>query len=168
MAWTAKPTASLTYILVDETGSRATLTFDVPYATLAAVAIAAADALVVLIQGVTKCAVLSYSLTYSKVDSEPATPDSLSRVERKGVFIFLTAAGKKVRYSVPGIIDAAVTFTGRIDDDQAAVALFTTAITEVGAVFADSNGVDIVSLDQAYESYRRSTRKMLPGERRPD
>lgn len=168
MAWQNKPTAALTFVLVDETGSRANLSFDVPYATLAAVALAAADALVVLIQGVTKCAVLSYSLTYSKVDNAPATPDVNSRVERKGVFIFLTAAGKKVRYSVPGITDAAVTYTGRIDDDQAAVVLFTTAITEVGAVFSDSNGVDLVTLDQAYESYRRSTRKMLPGDRRPD
>ena len=42
MAFLHRPTATLTYTLVDETGSRATVAFDVPYATLAAAAIAAA------------------------------------------------------------------------------------------------------------------------------
>lgn len=168
MAMQARPTAALTYVLVDESGSRANLSFDVPYATLAAVAIAAADAFTPLVRAITGCTVLSHSLTYSTVDNTPIAADPGSRVERKGTFIFLTAAGKKVRYQVPGIIDGIVTSTGRIDDDNLAVAAFVTALVGAGVVFSDSNGVDLTALDQAYESYRRSTRRMLPAERRPD
>jgi hypothetical protein len=168
MAFLHRPTATLTYTLVDETGSRATVAFDVPYATLAAAAIAAADALALLIRALTGCAVLSYSLTYSIVDNVPLAPDAGSRVERKGVFIFLTQDGKKVKYSIPGIISGVVLPSGRIDDDDVSVAAFTTAVVAAGAIFSDSNGVDITALDQAYEAYRRSTRRMLPSDRRPD
>lgn len=168
MAMQARPTAAATFVLVDETGSRANVSFDVPYGTLAAAAVAAMDALTPLIRALTGCTVLSHSLTYSTVDNAPIAADAGSRVERKGTFIFLTAAGKKVRYQIPGIVPTVVLPTGRIDDDAAAVAAFTTAIVAAGAIFSDSNGVDITALDQAYEAYRRSTRRMLPAERRPD
>lgn len=168
MAIQDRPTASLTYVLVDETGSRATLSFDVPWATLAAAAITGAGVMAPLIRAITGCTVLSHSIAYTSVDNAPIAADPGSRVERKGVFQFYTAVGKKARYQVPGIIDAIVLPTGRIDDDHLAVAAFTGAITGVGAIFSDSNGVDLTALDKAYERYRTSTRQMLPIDRRPD
>jgi len=65
MPWIERPTAALTFALVDETGSRANLSLDVPQTTAADVALIAAAALRPLIQAITDCAVLSYSLTYS-------------------------------------------------------------------------------------------------------
>lgn len=168
MAFVERPTASLTYILQDETGSKAPFSLDVPQGTLADAAITAAGLLRPLIEAVTDCAVLSYSLTYSSFDDAPPPATPGSRVERKGVFTFRTAAGKTVTYQLPGIIDSAVLQSGRIDDDNLAIAAFTTAIIEVGAIFCDSNGVDLSSLKEAYERYRRTTRKMLPSERAPD
>lgn len=168
MAFVEPPAAALTFVLEDETGSRANLSFDVPWDTLASVALAAGAVMAPLIRGISKCIVKSYSLTYTQKDTAPGVADADSRVERKGIFIFTTAVGKKVRYAVPGITNAAVTATGRIDDDNIAVLAFHSAITAVDAVFSDSNGVDLIALDQCYEAFRKSTGKMLPSERRPD
>ena len=168
MAWAEKPSATLTYVLLDETGSKGTLSLDVPQTTLMDAAMTAAAALRPLIEAITDCAVLSYSLTYSSFDDAPVAAAAGSRVERKGVFQFRTAAGKKVSYQVPGIIDAAVLQSGRIDDDNLAIAAFTAAMTAVDAVFCDSNGVDLTSLAAAYEMYRGTTRGQAPRDRAPD
>lgn len=168
MAWGEKPTASLTYVLQDETGSKSNLSLDVPQDTLMDVAMTAAGVFRPLVEAITDCAVLSYSLTYSSFDDAPAAATAGSRVERKGVFQFRTAAGKKVTYQVPGIIDAAVLSSGRIDDDNTAIAAFTAALTAIDAVFCDSNGVDLKSLSAAYEMYRGTTRGQAPRDRAPD
>jgi hypothetical protein len=155
MAWIEKPTASLTYVMLDETGSRSTVSFDVPETTLADAAL-------------TDCAVISYSLTYSSADDAPAAPAAGSRVERKGVFSFRTSAGKTATYQIPGIADSVVDASGRIDDDNVAVAAFVTAVTAADAVFTDSNGANIASLKAAYERYRSTSRNQLPANRFPD
>lgn len=168
MAWAERPTASLTFVMLDETGSKANFSLDVPETTLADAALTAAAALRPLIEAITDCAVLSYSLTYSAFDDAPPAAAASSRVERKGIFQFRTAAGKLVNYQVPGIIDAAVLQSGRIDDDNAAIAAFTAALTAVDALFCDSNGSDLRSLAAAYERYRSTTRNQMPKDRAPD
>lgn len=168
MAFIDRPTAQLTYGLVDGTGSRSTMQFDVPYATLAAVAIAAANVLRPLIQTITGCVIVSQSLSYSAVDNAPGAPTVDSRVERKGVIQFLTAVGKTVNYSIPGIYSANVTRSGSLDEDEPSMQLLINGIKDVGTIFCDSNGVDITAYRSGYERYRRSTRTMLPNERRPD
>lgn len=168
MAWHEKPTASLTYVLKDETGSTSTFSVDVPQTTAMDVAMTAAGVLRPLVEAVTDCAVLSYSLTYSSQDDAPAAPAAGSRVERKGKFVFRTSAGKTVAYQVPGIKDSVVLSTGRIDEDIAEVNAFVTAITAIDAIFTDSNGANIATLKEAYERFSRTTRKQLPSQRQPD
>lgn len=168
MAWAERPTASLTYVMVDETGSKSSMNLDVPETTLADAALTAAAALRPLIEAITDCAVVSYSLTYSSFDDAPPPAAAGSRVERKGVFVFRTAAGKTARYQVPGIAQSVVTAGGRIDEDRPAIAAFVTALIAGGAIFTDSNGVDLRSLASAYERFRSTTRAMLPSQRVPD
>lgn len=168
MAWIEKPTASLTYVMLDESGSRATMSLDVPEDTDADAALTAAGVLRPLIEALTDCAVLSYSLAYSSFDDAPPAPAAGSRVERKGVFQFRTSTGKTATYQIPGIADALVDASGRIDDDQAAVAAFTGALTALDALFTDSNGADLRSLKAAYERFRSTTKRQMPTNRAPD
>lgn len=168
MAFSERPTASLSFVMVDETGSRAGVQFDVPQTTPMDVAMAAAAALRPLIEAITDCAVVSYSLTYSATDDAPPPAAAGSRVERKGVFSFRTGAGKRATYQVPGITQSVVTAGGRIDEDRPAIAAFVGALTAVDAIFSDSNGVDLRSLASAYERYKSTTRRQLPSQRVPD
>jgi hypothetical protein len=168
MAWGEKPSAALTYTFKDETGSISSLQLDVPEDTDADVALTAAAALRPLIEAISDCAVISYGLAYSSFDDAPAAPTAGSRVERKGTFVFRTAAGKTARYQVPGIISAAVESSGRIDEDNLAIAAFVAALIGVDTIFCDSNGVDLTSLKEAYERYKGTTRKQLPSNRSPD
>jgi hypothetical protein len=153
---------------MDETGSKSTFCLDVPQGTLMDVAMTAAGVLRPVIQGISDCAVLSYSLTYSSFDDAPEVAAAGSRVERKGIFQFLTAAGKKVSYQVPGIKASGVLSSGRIDDDNIEIKAFHTAITAIDALFCDSNGVDLKTLVAAYERYRGTTRAWTPTNRAPD
>jgi len=168
MAFNTRPTAQLTYGVVDGTGSKGTMQFDIPYGTLAAAALAAADVLRPLIQTVTGCVITSQSISYSSVDNNPGLPTVDSRIERKGVLQFLTAAGKTVTYSIPGILSANVKQSGGIDEDEVSMALLINGIKDVGVIFVDSNGVDITAYKGGYERYRASTKGMLPRERKPD
>lgn len=168
MPFIERPTASMTFTLLDETGSRSTVQFDVPQTTLADAALTAATAVRALLANITGCAIVSQTLTYSQFDTTPELPAAGSRAEKKGVFTFRTAAGKTVKYEIPGIEPGLVMTSGRINEDSPAVAALVAAITAADAVFSDSNGVDLVSLSQAYERYRRTTRQMLPRDRTPD
>ena len=168
MAFNAKPTAQLTFGLMDETGSRATIAFDVPYGTLASVAITAAGLLRPLLQALTGCTIVSQSLTYSEVDNAPAAPAAGSRVERKGLVQFYTAVGKTVSYQIPGISNSLLNRSGSINEDVPAMQAFVNAVVAVDAIFADSNGVTLTAYKGGYERFRRSTRAMLPSDTRPD
>lgn len=168
MPFIERPSAAMTFNLLDETGSRATVSFDIPVTTLADAALTGANAMRALLASITGCAVVSQAVTYSQFDTTPELPKAGSRVERKGVFVFRTAAGKTASYQVPGIEGNMVLKTGRVDEDSPEVAAFVNGIIVAGAIFSDSNGVDIVSLSKAYERYRRTTRTMLPSSRTPD
>jgi hypothetical protein len=164
----AQPAAEVTFTLLDETGSRASMSLSVPYATLAADAEAAADALNPLIQAVTGCAIIGQSVTYSKIETDAAAPAAGSRVERKGVFVLRAANAKTVSYSVPGVLDALIKSTGQIDEDEANAAALVAALVDGANPWSDSNGGALTSLVKAYERYRRSTRAMLPSKKEPD
>jgi hypothetical protein len=168
MAWRERPTATLTYVVQDETGSKSNFSLDVPQTTLMDVAMTAAGVLRPLIQAITDCAVLSYSLTYSSFDDAPEAAGVNSRVERKGIFQFLTANGKKVAYQVPGIKDSGILNSGRIDDDNIEIKAFYSALTAIDALYCDSNGADLKTLTAAYERYRSTTRGWTPRNRQPD
>lgn len=168
MPFVERPTASMTFGLLDETGSRSTVSFDVPEGTLADVALTAANAVRALLASVTGCAVVTQSLTYSQFDTTPEAPTAGSRVEKKGVLVFRTAAGKTVKYEIPGIEPALVLTSGRLNEDAVTLAALVAAMTAADAVFSDSNGSDLVSLASAYERYRRTTRTMMPRDRIPD
>lgn len=168
MPWIERPTAALSFSFEDETGSKSQVSFDVPEGTLADVALTAAAALRPLIEAISDCEVTGYSLTYSSRNTTPAAAVAGSRVERKGVFQFVTATGKVVTYQIPGILESYVLPSGRIDDDAIPVAAFTAAVTEIGAIFTDSNGIDLVQLAAAYERFNSTTRKQLPQSRKPD
>lgn len=168
MAYRDKPAASLIYNLVDASNSQSQMQFHVPTDTAADVALAAALVLAPLMEAVTGCAITGYNLTYSQFNDSPETPTAGSRVERRGVFQFLTDAGKKALITVPGIIDAAVLEDGRIDDDNVAVAAFYGAIVAADAIFCDSNGSNLISLLEAYERFSSTTKTQAPVYRKPD
>lgn len=168
MPWIERPAASLTFTMVDETGSKSTFSLDVPETTLMDVAMTAAATLRPLIEACTDCEVTGYALTYSSRNTTPAAAGAGSRVERKGVFQFHTAAGKVATYQLPGIIDAAVLPDGRIDDDQVAVAALAGAIIALDSIFCDSNGVSLDSLAAAYERFNSTSKGQMPTSRRPD
>jgi hypothetical protein len=165
MAWLDKPTGSLDFTMRDETGSTSKLSFDIPATTLASAALAAAAVVRPLLEQVTDCAILSYNVTYGSFDDAPPAAAAGSRVERKGLFQFLTAAGKKVNYQVPGVADSIVLESGQISRLNVGVAAFVTAMTAIDAVFCDSNGEDLRSLSAAYERFRSTTRNQLPSSR---
>jgi hypothetical protein len=167
MAFQLLPTASVTFGFTDETGSKATLSVDVASSEVVADVQASADALRPLIEAITGCAVISQSITYSQIDDAQPAPAVGSRVERKGVFIFRTTAGKTVTYQVPGI-EVGILDSGRIDEDNADVSAFVAKLNGDTEIYTDSNGQALGGLIKAYERYRSSTRAMLPNQRQPD
>ena len=165
MALTNLPTAQLKFTFRDETGSLGSLLVHVPYATLAADAIAAADAIVATIVALTGCAVLGYSLTYVKSETDPATPDDGSRVENKGVFTWRTADGRTTTFTVPGILEEVLNPDGSIDRTNALIIAMVAVVEDVGAIFAGASGSDIVGLLSAYQRFSGSTKRQLPSAR---
>ena len=165
MALVNLPTAQLKFALRDETGSNGSLVIHVPYATLAAAAIAAADAIAAVIEVVTGCAFLGYSLTYAKSETAPATPADGSRVESKGVFTWRTADGRTSTFTIPGIEEAVLNPDGSIDRTNADIIALVAVVEDVGAIFSGASGSDIVGLLSAYQRFNRSTKGMLPSAR---
>jgi hypothetical protein len=165
MALTNLPTAQLKFQFRDETGSVASMLIHVPYATLAAAAIAAGDAIMATIVAITGCTPLGYSLTYSKSETDPAAADDGSRVENKGVFTWRTADGRATTFTVPGIVEAVLNPDGSVDRTNAEIIALVAVVEDVGAIFAGASGSDIVSLLSAYQRFNGSTRKQLPSAR---
>lgn len=165
MAFNVKPAATLTFTLRDATGSKSFMSFDIPSGTLASVALIAADGMRGLLANVTGCAILAQSLVYSQVDDVPAQAVAGSRVERKGAFVYRTAAGKLARYEVPGIEPALVLADGAIDRSNVSVIALIGAMVAADAVYSDSNGSDLRSIAEAYEVYRTTKTSQLPSRR---
>lgn len=166
MAMTNRPAGEITWVLLDETGSKAPFSLNFAANALIADVRAAAAALRPLIAAITSCVIVSESITYGAFDPAVAAAASGSRVENKGTFIFSTLVATLARYSVPGISAGTLTVEGRIDEDDANVAAFITAVT--GGIWTDSRGADLIQLVRAYQKFRNTTRRMLPAKREPD
>lgn len=165
MAIVRKPTAKVTYILQDQTGSIGSMEINAPADAEEALVESSAGSLRALLQNVSDCAILGYSITKSFVETTPETPASGSRIERKGVFQFVTEAGKITKTSVPGIDNLLVNPDGTIDINNGAVSLFIDAFTDALSLWRDSNNVELTALSAAYERFNSSTKGQLPNRR---
>lgn len=165
MALTNTPTAKLTFDWVDGTGSKAHTIVHVPYATLAAAAITAADLIVAAMAALSDATCLGYSLAYTKFETTPADPDPASRVEEKGFFGWRTANARSTTFTIPAIKDSLLTPSGKIDQSDALVIALVDTVIGTGSIFAGADGSDITGLLRAYQRFNRSTRNQLPGDR---
>lgn len=157
---------SVTFTLEDETGSSGYMTVNVGAAATLADIRTAASALIPLIEAATLGAVVSYSIAATTVETAPRTPLADSRVERRAFTSWRTAAGKKANITVPTLDPALVLSSGRIDEDAAAFALLYGAL--IAAPWTDSNGSDLVSMDEAYEVFRTTKKTQKPSDRKTD
>jgi hypothetical protein len=165
MAMIHLPAAVLSFGLEDASGSQSKMQFHVPYATLASVALAGAATIAPLIAAVTDCAVISQSLTYSFTDPLHGAPVAGSRIEEKGVVIMRTSNGRTSQIAIPAVKDALLKDSGAIDRANADFAALLTAILDDSAVFCAADGSDLVSVDKAYQGFRRSTGRQLPSDK---
>lgn len=165
MALVNLPTASLEFTFRDASGSIGKMVIHVPYATLAAAAITAADAISAAMSVLTDAVLLGYSLTYGKTEDAPGTATLGSRVEEKGQFVWRTANGRTTRFSIPAIVDSVLNVDGSIDRTNVDIIALDAVVTGVGAIFASADGSDISSLFEAYQRFASSTRKQLPAVR---
>lgn len=165
MALVNTPTAKLVFDYVDGTGSKGKTIIHVPYATLAAAAITAADAIAAAMVALSDASIIGYSLSYSKFETAPVAPDVASRVEEKGFFSWRTANARSTTFTIPAIKDSLLTPSGKIDQTDILVAALVTVVSDTGSIFAGADGSDITGLLKAYQRFNRSTRQQLPGDR---
>jgi len=165
MALVNIPTAQLKLDYHDSSGSKGSTIFHAPFATLASVIVTVADILSAAVNALTDCAVDGYSITYAKTEDTPATPTAGSRVEEKGNFVFRTADGRTTRFSIPAIVDSVLNGDGSVDKTNILVTALADAVIAGDFAFQSASGSDITALLQAYQSFRRSTKKELPSAR---
>lgn len=165
MAFINTPTATLNFTFRDASGSLASMQINVPYATLAAVAITAAAAIRVAMLALSDATVVAQSLTYSYFDDAPPAANAGSRVEEKGQFIWRTSNGRTTGFTIPAIKDTVLTSSGAIDRTNTLVTDLDAVVTGVGAIFASVDGSDITALYKAYQRFNRSTKNTLPADR---
>jgi hypothetical protein len=156
MAITNRPALDLDFSFVDESGSRSASGFNMAYATLAADAETAAGTISPLLTALSGCALVGRSIAYGGRETNTAAilPVADHLVGVKGVFVFNTAAGKTVTYTVPGFDLTKVNPDGNIDTADTDVAAFLTAMLDPANNFTDSNGVALASLSKAYADTR--------------
>lgn len=167
MAIVAGPVATVTFNLIDETGSRSSCQLFAPAVTAVADLVTATTAAVVDLEAISGCAVEGWSITYSASENAILAPNPGSRVERKGLFVMNTAVATKYnRISVPGILPTLLVDGGRIDEDNAVVDTFLDNL--IAGPWTDSNGNALTGLRSAYERFASTTRRQLPTVRVPD
>lgn len=165
MALVNLPAAQIRFELRDASGSQGAMIVHVPYGTLAAAAVTAADAISAAFSALSDAVVVGYSLTYSKFDDAPGTPVAGSRVEEKGRFVWRQANARLTSFNIPAIKDSLLTPSGKIDQTDALVIALDAVVTGVGAIFCGADGSDITSLFEAYQRFNASTKRQLPGDR---
>lgn len=165
MAFTNTPTATLTFIFKDASGSLGRCSINVPYNTLASAAILAGDAFRAAMLPLSDATVIGQTLTYSYFDDAPPAANAGSRVEEKGQFIWRTANGRSTGFTIPAVKDSILTSSGAIDRSNLLVQALVTAVTGLDTIFAGADGSDITSLLSAYQRFNRSTRNTLPSDR---
>lgn len=152
---------------IDATGSKSSCSAYLPATLLIAAVRTRAAALATAIALATGCQLASRSITLGAVEVDPgAIGFPGSRVEQKVVLQFKTAKGKRTSLSIPAPIPGIITADGRAQEDAATLDAVVDELIAGG--WCDTNGIDIVSLAQAYERFTSSTRAMLPSKRTPD
>ena len=159
------PAAQIRFEMKDASGSNGSVIVHVPYGTLAAAAVTAADAIAAAMSALSDAVIVGYSLTYSKFDDAPGTPVAGSRVEEKGRFVWRQANARLTSFNIPAIKDSLLTPSGKIDQADLLVAALTTVVTDVGSIFCGADGSDITSLFEAYQRFNSSSKRQLPGDR---
>jgi hypothetical protein len=165
MAFINTPAATLSFTFRDASGSQATMQINVPYGTLAAAAITAADAIRTAMLALSDATVVAQSLTYSYFDDAPAAANAGSRIEEKGQFIWRTANARTTGFTIPAIKDSVLNTSGSIDRTDPLVVALDGAVVGAGAIFCAADGSDITSLYKAYQRFNRSTKLSLPADR---
>lgn len=164
MAFVNTPAATLNFTFRDASGSLGHTKIDVPYATTAVAAIAAADIIRVAMLALSDATVIAQSLTYSYFDDAPPAANAGSRVEEKGEFIWRTANGRSARFSIPAIKDSVLTVSGAVDRANALVVALNAAVVGADTIFCGADGSDITSLLKAYQRFNSSTKNQLPSD----
>lgn len=162
MALENLPTAQLKFDYVDASGSHGSTLVHVPYATLAAAAIAAADIISAAMAALSDAVIVGYSLTYGKRETTPGTPVAGSRVEEKGQFVWRTSNARSTRFSIPAIKDSLLDAAGTIDQTDLLVTALVDAVIGGDVIFGAADGSDITSLLEAYQRFNASTKRQLP------
>ena len=165
MAFVNSPSAKVTYRFRDETGSQAASVLHIPWGTLASVALTDAGSLADLINIISGCTLLSYTVGYEVVEDAPGSAGAGSRVERKGRYIWTLANGLESRTDIPAPLAFTLLSDGVIDLANSDVDAFFNAVL-AGTSFCGADGSDLVGLKSAYEAYRASTRRSPPTRRR--
>lgn len=165
MALVNLPTGQLKIDYRDASGSKGSSIFHFPYATLASVVVTVADILSAALNALTDAAVDGYSITYAKTEDTPATPTAGSRVEEKGNFVWRTANGRSTRFTIPAIVDSVLNESGSVDKANILVTALSDAIIAGDFAFVSADGSDITALLEAYQSFRRSSKRQLPTDR---
>lgn len=165
MALVAQPVYTVTYTFRDETGSTAATSAYIRQGVVFNDVLVRAGALAALLAQLSNAALTGYTVSRSWIETQPV-PQSGSRVERKGRYIWL-AQQNKTRMDVPSIRPNNVLQDGAIDRGIGTTTLLleTAVLTDFSGDFTDSRGVSIDALAAAYEAYSRTTRNRLPTRR---
>lgn len=166
MAFISAPCGVLTINLEDESGTPGKTQLHFPTTALVADVKTAATNLIPILANITDCKIHGYSITYAVQETLPTNAIDGARVENKGVFIFTLANTLSSRMEVPGIKEAILTPEGAINVEDTAVVNFLAAIIDDPAIFRGLDGSDIVTVSAAYQRFRRSTKAMLPTNRK--
>jgi hypothetical protein len=165
MAFASPPAANVVFDLLDETSDVGKFVLHVASTALVADVKTAAGGLVPLLQAISDCIVLGYSITYPVKENAPVPPAPDSRVENKGLFLFNTANSRTSLIQVPGIKPDLVLPSGVIDVENSDVTDFLAAVISGTSLFRAADGSDLASLRAAYQRFRSTTKKQLPSGR---
>jgi hypothetical protein len=138
------------------------LTINVPVTTTIAEINTAVAALRTVVDGLSDAAFIGYNISYSAVETEPATPPEGSDVERKGSFTFRDGAGYPTTLQVPSIRNSLViNETQNINRAAAEVIAFEAAMTSAVLLTGrptSAHGADLVSTMRAKKIHRGSSK----------
>lgn len=162
MALVNQPAGKLTIHYRDASRSKGSTDFHFPYGTLASVVFTAADLLSAALNAVTGCAIDGYSVSYTKFEDTPETPDVYSRVEDKGKFLYRTSNARTSIFSIPGILNSLLLPNGAIDQSNALVIALNDAIVAGDLVFCSADGSDLTALLDAYQIFTGTTKQQRP------
>lgn len=160
------PAGVVTFRFIDETGSPGSLRCSFDSGALLADVRTEAAALYAVLIAASDAKPGGYSISYKEREVGAAVAAARSRVERVGSLHLRSQAGFPASVNIPSVIPAAVLGSGRVDEDNLAIAAVITQLTT--GFWSDSRGSQLATLDSLYERYSRTTRLRLPTDRRPD